>query len=204
MCSAVGLCAALLAACASSGPSVHLHTLMPAELPARTAAAAAASTPLLLDLRLPPQVEQPQLLVRVPDGSLMSLEQERWASPLRDELRLALFEELGATFGIVEARNAAGVAPPRVAIDIRRFDSVAGSEARVEGAWSVAASASGTPGNAAPQRCDWLYRQPAGGAVGALPEAHRRIVVRLADGIGAAVVALGKGSPITCPVSDLR
>ena len=197
--------AAMLAACASSGPPVHLYSLMPAEPPALVAPAAATPTPVMLAIRLPSQVEQPQLLVRLPDDSMMSLEQERWASPLRDEMRQALFEELGARFGIGEAHTATGAAPVRVSVDVRRFDSVVGKEARIEGSWNVSPSVAAAAGRAeAGQRCEWLYREPAGGAVGALPDAHRRLVVRLADAIGAAVVAAGSGSPAPCPTSDAR
>ena len=194
--------AAVLAACASSGPVVHLYTLMPADLPARGAAASTgAATPLLLEIRLPSQVEQPQLLVRLPDDSLMSLEQERWASPLRDELRQALFEELGAKYGIVEVRSATVTVPVRVAIDVRRFDSIAGKEARIEGSWSLTTGSSVT---AATRRCEWLYREPASGPVGALPDAHRRAVVRLADAVGNSIVQATTSAPVACPTSDLR
>ena len=196
--------AILLAACASSGPAVHLYSLMPAEPPARVAMAGTA-IPLALDLHLPAQVEQPQLLVRLPDDSLMSLEQERWAGPLRDEMRGALFEELGAKFGIVESRAGGSIAPVRVSLDIRRFDSVPGREARIEGAWiATAPTPVGTAPKQAPMRCDWLYRESAGGGVSALPEAHRRAVVRLADAIGTAVVAASRGAPVACPASDSR
>ena len=119
-------------------PPTRLHTLMPAE-PTPREPAAAGRGPLFVSLepiRLPAQVDQPQWLVRLPDESLASLEQERWASPLRDELRQALLEQLAARFGVVEGRSAApqAAAPVRVALELRRFDSVPGREARIEGA----------------------------------------------------------------------
>ena len=186
-----------LAACASSGPAVHLYTLMPADPPARAASAGPGSIPIVLEIHLPAQVDQPQWLVRLPDDSLMTLEQERWASPLRDEMRQALFEELGAKSGVVEARNAAATAPGRVTIDVRRFDSIPGREARIQGSWSFLPDA----GHDA-TRCDFLYREPATGAVPVLAAAHRKAIVRLADAIGAGVAVPGRGQAQGCPASD--
>ena len=89
-----GLSAVVLAALAACGtaPVVHLHSLMPSdaapavELGARPRPAAPMVV-VLEPIRMPSQVDQPQWLVQLPDGSLASLEQERWASPLRDEFR---------------------------------------------------------------------------------------------------------------------
>ncbi|MCE9661653.1 MAG: PqiC family protein [Burkholderiales bacterium] len=190
---AVALAALLaLAACSTSPPPTRLHTLMPAEPTPRDPAVRAAPLFVVLEpIRLPAQVDQPQWLVRLPDESLASLEQERWASPLRDELRQALLEQLGARFGIVEGR---GATPPlRVALELRRFDSVPGREARIEAAWSV------VPANAgATLRCTLLVREGASGGMPELAAAHRRAAVRLAAAIGASVVALQAGSP-ACP-----
>ena len=148
---AVALAALLaLGACSTSAPPpIRLHTLMPAE-PTPREPAVAGRGPLFVSLepiRLPAQVDQPQWLVRLPDDSLASLEQERWASPLRDELRQALLEQLAARFGVVEGRSSAprAAAPLRVALELRRFDSVPGREARIESTWTVS--------RPAPRRC---------------------------------------------------
>jgi len=195
--------AALLAlcACSASSPPVRLHTLMPAEPTPRDPAVRGTAVFVALEsIRLPAQVDQPQWLVRLPDESLASLEQERWASPLRDELRQALLEQLAARFGVVEGRGTAPQsAPPlRVALELRRFDSIPDREARVEASWTVA-----PPGGAATLRCAVLVREPAAGGMPELAAAHRRAVVRLADAIGASLVALQAGSAATaCPAGD--
>ena len=191
--------AALLAfpACTTAPPPTRLHSLLPAEPTPRDPAARGAPLFVALEpIRLPAQVDQPQWLVRLPDESLASLEQERWASPLRDELRQALLEQLSARLGIVEGR---GAAPPlRVALELRRFDSVPGREARIDGAWSV------LPANAsATLRCTLLVRESASGGMAELAAAHRRALVRLAEAIGASVVAVQAGSP-SCPIGEPR
>ena len=196
--------AALLAlcACSTSAPPVRLHSLMPAEPSPREPALRGAPLFVVLEpIRLPAQVDQPQWLVRLPDETLASLEQERWASPLRDELRQALLEQLAARFGVVEGRSTVPAAAPplRVALDVRRFDSVPGREARLEGSWTVAAA-----GAAATLRCTLLLREAAAGGMPELAAAHRRAVVRLADSIGASLVAVQAASPAPCPAGDPR
>ena len=192
-------CAVLVAlgGCSTSAPPTRLHTLMPAE-PTPRDAAAAGRGPLFVALepiRVPAQVDQPQWLVRLPDDSLASLEQERWASPLRDELRQALLEQLGARFGVVEGRSAVpqAAAPLRVALELRRFDSIPGREARLEGQWTV------TGASAPTLRCSVLVRETAPGGTPELAAAHRRAVVRLAEAIGASLVALPPATAPACP-----
>jgi uncharacterized lipoprotein YmbA len=194
-----------LTACSSTTPSVHLHSLMPATLSARDEGASATRVPIsvvLAPIGLPAQVDQPQWLVRLPDGSLAALEQERWAAPLRDEFRQALLEELIVHSDVVEARQPlAGSAPPtRISVEVRRFDSILDREARIEGSWTLTA---GSPQTQA-RHCEWLIRETAGAGMPALAAAHRRAVMRLADGIGDSLQALQRGDPPACPRSDPR
>ena len=189
-----------LGACSTSAPPTRLHTLMPAEpTPREPAIVGRALVFVSLEpIRLPAQVDQPQWLVRLPDESLASLEQERWASPLADELRQALLEQLAARFGIVEGRSAApqAAAPLRVALELRRFDSVPGREARIEGGWSVAGPAA--------LRCSFFIREPATGGMAELAAAHRRAVARLAGAIGTSLVGMPPASAPACPAAEPR
>ena len=195
----------VLAACSTTAPTVRLHTWMPTELaPSGTGPAgpAAATIPIVLEpIRVPVQVDQPQWLVRLPDGSLMALEQERWASPLRDELREALLEQLAAAYGAIEARSAvAGSGPPvRISLDVRRFDSLPGGEARIEGSWTLGSGASPPA-----VYCEWLIREAAPGPVDALAAAHQRAVARLGAAIGAGLVSVKAGRAAICPPLDDR
>ncbi len=184
----------VVAGCASP-PQTRLHTLMPAQSVARAAVASGISLPIVLEpIRIPAQVDQPQWLVRMPDESLAILEQERWAAPLQDELRQALLEELGGRFGTVEA--VAGTASPwRIRLDLRRFESLPGREARIEGSWLLSSSDARGPG----MRCDWRFTEAAAGGMPALAAAHRLAVVRLADALGESLRKLSRGEAATCP-----
>ncbi|MDQ6640651.1 MAG: PqiC family protein, partial [Pseudomonadota bacterium] len=167
-----------LGACGTAPPT-HFHSLMPVEIAVRPSAAGAPAATgiafVLEPIRLPAQVDQPQWLVQLGDDSVAMLEQERWASPLRDEFRQALLEELIIGQGAVDARTQPAVSTPaRIAIDVRRFDSLPGREARIEGSWTI----TGGDARSLASRCEWLIREPAAKSFPALAAAHRRAVAR--------------------------
>ncbi|HSC63724.1 MAG TPA: PqiC family protein [Caldimonas sp.] len=197
----LALGALLLAACGTPPPT-HFHSLMPTELSARSGTPAASGVVVRLDpIRVPAQVDQPQWLVQLGDDSMAVLEQERWASPLRDEFQQALLEELIIGQGAIDARThpAAGASAVRVAIDVRRFDSLPGREARIEGSWTI------TGGDArGGSRCDWLVREAARGSFPALAAAHRRAVARLGAALGPAIAGVRRGDAASCPALDAR
>lgn len=191
----------VLGACSTSAPPTRLYSLMAVEPTPRDPAMARGPLFVTLEpIRLPAQVDQPQWLVRLPDETLASLEQERWASPLRDELRQALLEQLAARFGVVEGRSVApqAAAPVRVALELRRFDSIPGREARIEASWTVVAPA------VAPLRCALLVREAAPGPLAELAPAHRRALARLAGAIGASLVAPPGATAPACPAAEGR
>ena len=190
----------VLVACGTPPPT-HFHSLMPTEIAARSAAPAAAGIVVRLDpIRVPAQVDQAQWLVQLGDESMAVLEQERWASPLRDELQQALLEELIVGQGAIDARTLpAPGAVARVAIDVRRFDSLPGREARMQGSWTI----TGSDARSA-SRCEWLIREPAPGSFPALAAAHRRAVVRLGAAIGQSLARLQRGEAAACPSLDSR
>jgi uncharacterized lipoprotein YmbA len=190
---------AVLAGCASIS-QVHLHTLMAPEPPARSAAAATLGPddgpPIVLEtVRVPAQVDQAQWLVGMPDGTLALLENERWASPLPDELRDALREILMRRFGAIE--SAAGTSAARlwrVRVEVSRFESAPG-QARLEVTWTL------FPRNSAgtPLRCLASLQESAAVGMTGIAAAHRRAVGRLGDAIGEQLLALQRGGPGRCP-----
>ena len=185
---------ALGAGCAANNPP-RFHSLLGSE-----GVAAPVGTPgrLRIDLgrvAVPAQVDQAQWLVRMPDESLALLEAERWASPLRDELRHALLGVLVERHGAVDARSSPGDAAPwRIDVDVRRFESAPGAEARSEGSWSATRRAP-----AARVTCSWAIREPIGDGMLALAAGHRRVVERLANSMAAALQAAERGAAAPCP-----
>lgn len=204
--SALGMAAAVLvAAGCTSTAATRFHTLMPAEPPAAAAPGdAAVARPraaiVLEPIRLPAQVDQPQWFVRLPDDTVAILEQDRWTSPLQDELRQALLERLGTRWEVGTGRVVPGAGPLlRIALEVRRFDSVVGREARIDGSWSI--SAVEGSGSRVVQ-CEWSWREPAIGGTEALAAAHRRIVAHLGDALSESLDTLARGRSFTCPARE--
>jgi uncharacterized lipoprotein YmbA len=190
--------AALLAACSTTKLPERFHTLLPAE---RTATApAAGGAPLYVGVQavgIPPQVDHAQWVVRQADESLLLLEQDRWAAPLQDELRGAIIERLVSRWGALDVRFVAMLVPTTwtVRVDVQRFESIPGREARLEAVWSVT--------QALKDRAALVCRTHrveavSGAGVPALAEAHRRAVSTLADEIGQRLRALHAGQPAAC------
>jgi len=192
--------ALLLTAFGCASPSApRYHTLQASERPVPREGLAPTGDGgpriLLEPVHVPAQVDQPQWLVRLPDESLALLEQERWASPLRDEFRLALREILTRRFGAVESRGAGEGAPVwRIRVDVSRFESLPG-EARIDATYALTPSTATT----AALRCSMFLREVAGAGMPALAEAHRHAVARLGEAIGQALLAIQRDPHASCP-----
>jgi len=194
---ATGAIGIALVACSSSKMPERFHTLLPAE---RETAPAATTAPIYIDVLpvgVPAQVDHAQWVVRQADESLLMLEQDRWAAPLQDELRSALVERLTSRWGAVDVRGVALPAPTvwRLRVDVQRFESVPGREARIEGAWSWSSSQRAAPTLV----CRSVLREAVNGSdIAALAAAHRRAVVRLADEIGQRLRSLQSNASPGC------
>jgi uncharacterized lipoprotein YmbA len=186
-----------LAAC-SSVQTPRFHSLLVGESPpAPTASPPGPSTPLAIDLPVvgvPAMVDQPQWVVRLADGSLRVLESERWASPLRDELRSALMARWAMRLGAIDARSAPAGIAVRVRVDVDRFESTAGREAWLQATWSVSAQGRDSVGP-----CVSRFVESTGPGIDALVAGHRRATTRLADDIGTSLDAVRFGQPARCP-----
>lgn len=192
----------------SSQPVTRFHSLMstspaasPNPAPSMPADGASATVPLfyeLVPLSIPPQVDQPQFVVRNADDSFLVLEQERWIAPLADDMRGALMDRLATRFGIVELRQPLPNqrVAQRVRVDVLRFEATAGREVWLEANWSARVLADG----GAVLNCRSDLRQPIGGNYNDIAAGQRQNVARLADQIGAAMKGLQVGAAApACP-----
>jgi uncharacterized lipoprotein YmbA len=185
----------LFAGCSSVQPTRY-HSLMPAVVPdAPEQLPAAQMAWEVLPVAIPAQVDQPQWVVRMADGSLALLEQERWIAPLGEEFRAAVSERLTRLLGAPSL-----VAEPgkrwRIRIDVQRLDSGPGRETRLEATWTVLSDANAGPA----LRCRGLYVEAIGsvGDYPAIAKGHQQGVARLADEVGGALMALSRGQPASC------
>lgn len=188
------LTALLLNACASA--PVQFYTLVkPQATPSGTPDA------LLIDVqpvRIPSQVDVPQLVLRQGSGQVALAESHQWIAPLADEVRNALAAELSTQLGaqnVSGAVRSADVRAYRVQVDIQRFDSRLGDAAVMDALWTLRAPQPGT----APLLCSTQIEEPARGDYAALVEAHQRAITRLAASIAAVIRSQKSGGGAQCP-----
>lgn len=194
----VALLALVVGAC-SSVPPVRYFTLVPA--PGTDAAAAPTAHAFqfeLLPVTVPAQVDQPQLVVRQGGQGVAMLQGQRWIAPLGDEVRGALSADLTRDFHAqdVSGLPAQGKDTLRIKVDVRRFDSVPGSYAYVDAAWSVRPLKGGEP-----LACSSRISETVGEGYDALVQGHQQAIARLASQIGAVAGALANGQSASCPTS---
>ena len=192
--SSLAAAALALAACSTPTPP-RFHSLTPAPTtPSASKAAPAGSLAWeVLPVSVPPGVDQPQWVVRSLDGSLVVLEQERWIGPLAQEIRAAVTAQLTQALG--PSSTSAG-SVWRVRIDVLRFETAPGREARIEAVWALLP---GSGDAAAALRCVGSFAESSG-VDGYLGRAagHRRGVAQLADAIAAGLAAAAAGKPAGC------
>lgn len=192
---AVALLALAVGAC-SSAPPIRYFTLVPA---AGAATVAPATQPFqfeLLPVTVPAQVDLPQLVVRQGGQGVAVLQGQRWIAPLGDEVRGALSSDLTHDFRAqdVSGLPAQGKGIVRIKVDVRRFDSVPGSYAYIDAAWSVRPLRGGDP-----LACTSRISETVGEGYDALVQGHQQAIARLAGQIGAVAGALANGQSASCP-----
>ncbi|WP_213881095.1 PqiC family protein [Pseudomonas sp. dw_358] len=192
------LAAASLGAC--SQVVTHYYTLTPTATAAPAATAAPTFQFEMLTVRMPVQVDQPQLVVRQTGGTLSILENDRWSAPLADEFHDALTSQVEARLG---TRDLAGMpkVPGRPIVslqtDVRRFDSLLGSYALVDAVWSLSLRGDGQPRRTL--TCSSVFRQPAGTALTDLVQAHQQVIAQLATAMAGTAKRFAAGEGAQCP-----
>ncbi|MBA3624129.1 MAG: membrane integrity-associated transporter subunit PqiC [Methylibium sp.] len=196
------VCASLWLAGCATPQATRFHTLMSPIDAARAEGAARPSRgPAweLLPIGIPAQVDRPQMVVQLADGTLAVVEQERWIAPLADEMQAAVAERLTQVLGVRESPDRSRRERWRVRIDVHRLDSALGRSARLEADWRVRS-------NEEPRRalrCRTSHQQPVAPGYAGLAAGHRAAVAELVETIAASLRALDAGqSPGCAPPSS--
>jgi uncharacterized lipoprotein YmbA len=193
------LCAALaLSAC--TAVAARYYTLMPTAAETVAPQAPVAFQFEMLAVRMPVQVDQPQIVVRQDNGSLAILENQRWGAPLADEFHDALASQLEARLG---TRDLAGMPKSTgkpilsVQTDVRRFDSLPGNYALVDVVWSLGLR------DADQQRrtltCSSVLRETAGAPIESLVLAHQHLIAQLATRMASTARRFAASDGAACP-----
>jgi len=176
--------AAALAGC-SSPPKTSFYTLRSAAAPA-TADARLHYGVAIGPVGLPESLDRPQMVVRAGGNQVTIAEFERWAGPLKNEIALAIAENLRPQLGgaSVFTYPQGADADVHVSVDVQRFESVLGEAATVEVLWQV------RPAKGAPKSGRSTVREAAQGAgYDAVVAAHGRALAAVSRDIAAAIRA---------------
>jgi uncharacterized lipoprotein YmbA len=172
---------------------VRYYTLTPP--PAKALPASQAT--LAIDVRvvrLPPQLNRSELMVRTGLTEVTLLENERWASPLnneiKDALRLELQRRLSRMTGLRPAYTSL-----TLDIDVQHLDAELGRYALLEASWSAALSATGRRSSGAwAMTCTFRSDEKVHAGYAGMVEGYQREIAALADAIAAV---------LTSPSSDI-
>ena len=179
---------------------VRYYTLTPA--PDKTIPIS-ATTPTV-DVRvvhISPQLDRAELLLRAGPTEVTVLENERWASPVSDEikdaLRLALRRRLSRTTGLHGDFSKLGLD-----IDVQHLEAEFGRYALIEVSWSATLSGGDQRSNGARAgTCAFEdYEEISTGYVG-IVEGYQREIAALADGIAAVLSSSAGGIDAPCQKS---
>jgi uncharacterized protein len=187
-----------VAGCASA--PIHYYTLTPS-----SGTAPSALLSLAVEVRvvhLPPQLNHSGLMVRNGPAELTLLENERWASPLKEEiteaLRLELQPRIAATQGLSPAYDKLVVQ-----LDVRQLEAELTNRASLEASFSATLIAGRTPlAEARKVACSFRAEQNIQGGYAQIVAAYQRDIATLADAIAAAVTSIANDARAACESSS--
>jgi hypothetical protein len=176
---------------------VHYYTL--AGPPDRTLPA--SQTALAIDVRVvhtPPQFNRSELMVRTGPSEVTLVENERWASPMSDEIKDAVRLELQRRPG-----RMTGLGPDftklTLDIDVRRLEAELGRYAFIEASWRATLSSPGRrSAGARVTTCLFRAEEKIQPGYAGMVEGYQRLIVALADAIAAALAGQAAGIDAPC------
>ncbi len=182
---AIVLTLTLAGGCGSS-PKASFYTLSPQ----RAQAQVETGTPVAITIgvvTVPDIVDRPQLVLRVDANQVALAEFDRWADPLKSQIRRVIAADLALQFpGALVSGYPQNVDPASnylVSIDVQSFESAPGDAASITVLWSVRPPKLGAPMNGRT-----VVREPTGGAGDdALVAAHSRALAAVSRDIATAL-----------------
>lgn len=179
---------------------VRYYTLTPT--PDKTLPA--SETTLTIDVRVvhtPPQLNRAELMVRTAPTEVTLLENERWASPVNDEIKDALRLELQRRLGRMTGLRPA-FAKLTLDIDVQQLEAEFGRYALIEASWSATLSATGPRSTGARvTACTFQADEKIHSGYAGIVEGYQREIAALADAIVAVLTSPASGIDAPCQKS---
>ncbi len=176
---------------------VHYYTLTPPP----DKALPMLETTLAIDVRVvhtPPQLNRSELTVRAGPSEVTLLENERWASPIRDEIKDAVRLELQRRLGRMSGSRVA-FTKLTLDIDVQHLEAELGRYALLELSWSATLSAAGQPSSGArATTCTFQAEEKIRAGYAEMVEGYQREIAALADAIVAALTKSASGIDVSC------
>jgi hypothetical protein len=163
-----------------------------------------AEVALAIDVRIthiPPELKRSELMVRTGPTETTLLENERWASPMTDDIkeavRLELRRQLGGMTGWPPSFTKLAID-----IDVQRLEAELGRYALFEASWSASLSGTARPSGSA-QLTQRTFRtdEAIHSGYAAMVEGYQREIAALADDIVAVVASAARGIDVRCQTS---
>ena len=176
---------------------VRYYTLTPP--PAKTWPA--SETTLAIDVRvvhIPPQLNRAELMVRTGPGEVTLLENERWESPVKDEIKDALRLELQRRSSRLTGLRPA-FARLTLDIDVQHLEAEFGRYALLEASWNANLSAAGQRSNGTRvTTCTFQADEKIDPGYVGIVEGYQREIAALADAIVAVLASPANGIDAPC------
>lgn len=164
----------------------------------------APETALAIDVRvvhIPAQLDRSELMVRIGPTETALLENERWASALKDEIKDAVRFELQRRLGAMS-----GLPPSftklALDIDVQRLEAELGRYAVLEASWNARLSDMGRPSSGTRfTTCAFRVDEKIQSGYAGMVEGYQREVAALADAIAAVLTGPSRGIDAACRTS---
>jgi uncharacterized protein len=153
----------------------------------------ASETTPAIDVRVvhaPPQLNRSELMVRTGPTEVTLLENERWASPVNDELKDALRLELRRRFGRMTGWGQA-FTKLTLDIEVQHFEAEFGRYALLEASWSATTGARTAT-------CTFRAEEKIHTSYAGIVEGYQREIAALADAIVAVLTSEANGIDASC------
>lgn len=183
---------------------VRYYTLIPA--PAAQTWPASKISPAI-DVRIvrtPPQLNRSELMVRTGPTEVTLLENERWASPVNDEIKDALRLEVQRRLSRVTGLRPA-LTRLTLYIDVQQLEAELGRYALLEASWSAVSSMPGRPSDGVTAAsCTFRANEKIAAGYPAMVEGYQREIAALADAIVTVLTGPASGVDASCQESIER
>jgi uncharacterized lipoprotein YmbA len=136
-------------------------------------------------------------MIRTGPTEVALLENERWASPVKDEIRDALRLELQRRLGrIAEMRPA--LTKLTLDIDVQHLEAELGRYALLEAFWSATLSATGESSGGQAVTCTFQADEKISAGYAGVVEGYQREIAALAEAIVAVLTSPANGMDVSC------